>query len=164
MPSGQEQPKTTQVELDSQLLKDTEVVKPVKLEKYDVLRFVKHPCIARCADFEFVLNNEGTVFMHCKSECGPSLYSGYFNAFIGREKVVEFMRHIRDNGMRAYAAQYPSGSPPVEGIPLTEFELGFDDGNIKRIRNYHHAPLPLLELEEMVEKLIDEIKWQRSIE
>ncbi len=150
-------------EIDTELLENDEKVIPIQLNEYNVLKITKHRCYTRCKEYEFTLNNEGLVFYHCKSECYP-IISGHYHGFVGRGKVVEIKSFIRDKKLKSLNAQYPIGIPPVEGIPLTEIELGSNTGEVKLINNYHHAPKDLLVLEEMVEEMISEIEWEKSLE
>ncbi len=149
--------------IETDLIKDTEIVKPIVLDKYNVLKIIKHPCIAKCDQFELSVNNQGYAFYQCKAECYP-LGSGYYSSFIGREKVVEFMLFIEENQLKNSASQYPINTKPVEGIPLTQIDLGFNNGDVTSINNYHHAPKALLQLDEMVLHLIENTPWERSIE
>ncbi len=153
-----------EIEIDTLHQEESEIKEiPIKLDKYTVLSLKKDACYMRCKEYELKITNEGLAFYHCKAECYP-LGSGHYYAYIGKNKSEEFIHYIEENKIVSLSEKYPTHGKPVEGIPLTTLQLGFDNGDVKTIENYHHAPKEILVLQEMAETLISDLEWERSIE
>jgi len=152
-----------EVEIDMTVDTTSITTIPVKEVKFIVLEMQTERCYGGgCPEYKFSLHSDGIAFYTCTSSC--KAIRGNFHAFIGREKAEEVLAHINEHDMLNMNSVYPENGKPVEHIPAIQFNLAISDRRKKTIRSYHHTPASLLTLQRIVEELVAEVDWERSLE
>ncbi len=151
-------PDTLEVEIQTTEIKEIEPPKP---KRFIVTYIEKARGVGKSKIYNFSLHNDGLAFYKGKEGISPL---GQYYGNVPKEKVQEILVFIEINRMQSYASFYPTNGNPVKGIPLTLISVATNPSNELKIKNYHHAPKPLIELEKMVEELIRTTKWTPTYE
>ncbi|MGK0387960.1 MAG: hypothetical protein ACI94Y_000687 [Maribacter sp.] len=149
-------------EIDTSLLVIQDII-PIENRKFSIIQIIKEPCYGGGYPvYEFSLLNDGVAFYNCKTECSPR--SGQYYAYIGREKAGEILAYINNYNLMNLNSVYPMNGRSVANIPLTQINISTDDKRTKKIKNYHHAPQVLLELEDIVTQIVMDTNWEPTYE
>lgn len=150
-------------DIDTALIGSGQEIIPIEKKKFSVIEIVKEACYGGgCPVFEFSLLNDGIAFYSCKTGCQPK--RGAYYAYLGKDKAAEILDYIQRYNMMQFNSIYPTNGRPVENIPLTKITLSIDENRKKEIRNYHHSPEILIQLEHMIGELIDNTNWEPTYE
>jgi hypothetical protein len=144
---------------DEQVINEKSPSKLSEISKvYRVVTLQKTGCYGKCPDYEFILQSNGEATYIGKKNV-PRL--GKYQARAQAGFIFSIKSKINEGNFFKMSTIYPSNKKILKDLPDTYIMVN-DNVHQIIIRNNHDAPTELIDFQHQIEKMIEELEWEKK--
>lgn len=125
---------------------------------YRVVTIQKTGCFGDCPDYEFILHSNGEATYIGKKNV-PRI--GRYKTLAHSGFMFSIKSKINEGEFFKMSTIYPENKNIIKDLPETYIMVS-DNIHQIIIRNNHDAPSELIEFQNKIEKMIEELKWEKK--
>lgn len=125
---------------------------------YRIVTMQKTGCYGKCPDYEFILQSNGEASYIGKKNV-PRI--GRYKAQAQAGFMFSIKSKINEGKFFKMSTIYPTNEKIIKDLPDTYLMVS-DNVHQIIIRNNHDAPTELIEFQNKIEKMIEELEWEKK--
>lgn len=144
---------------DGQVINEKSASKISELSRvYRIVTMQKTGCHGKCPDYEFILQSNGEATYIGKKNV-PRI--GRYKARAHPGFMFSIKNKINEGDFFKMSTIYPSNEKIIKDLPDTYIMVS-DNLHQIIIRNNHDAPTELIKFQNKIEKMIEELPWEKK--